>query len=376
MKLNFEKTKRIAQNTVGAGVVLATAIFPTEKALGQQVPVIDTTKTSNFDDPESYRKKYLDNMNDPSYKKRLVQEMFTGKTRKLTDSQKIELDKEFNERIERIKSVNIKLIPQNDSMALGGTYDPSKNLIETTTYSANHELSHKAEGSYGLIGNSSKEKGFTTKRAELIDSPEEMMNKFRNSKEYVNAEKVVPQIMDSLWNDIQNEYLKPNAPKFLMNKYGEGFNTDITTEEGKDFVKNLVYLNPFMVVSDINDSIFVNKHKSINKDKYDIYDLYLKKLNEEDIKTNYFNLNTEVKARINNLRMKAFEDYGYKFNKKFNINNYPKLKERADYKQLKKYLEMTDDDINELSKYIAMGDGENNYYNPNWNYGDQNNSKA
>lgn len=88
-------------------------------------------------------------------------------------------------------------------------------------------------------------------------------------------------------------------------------------------------------------------------------DKLIKTINED---TPYYNRNTEIKARINALRLEAYKKYGYDLNTNFNINNYPELLKTKGYLELKDILKMKNKDINKISKYIAINNDINNYY--------------
>lgn len=91
----------------------------------------------------------------------------------------------------------------------------------------------------------------------------------------------------------------------------------------------------------------------------------------------YLSQNTELKARLNYLRMKAIENYNFDLNKDFNVNDFDELKKDAQYIDLKEGLGLSDEQINELMKYTAdIGKNINNnegYFSPDWNYGNEDN---
>jgi hypothetical protein len=71
----------------------------------------------------------------------------------------------------------------------------------------------------------------------------------------------------------------------------------------------------------------------------------------------------EIKARINELRINAAENYGYDYNNGFNIKDYKKYYKKDpvlkhQYKDLKKYF--NDKQINDLSNYVAYNKNEIN----------------
>lgn len=114
---------------------------------------------------------------------------------------------------------------------------------------------------------------------------------------------------------------------------------------------------------------FMARQKGFEDKKNEFLDL--KKILK---KYNYMSKSTEIKARLNSLRIKAINMYGFDLNNEFDINNYEKLREDKEYEELRFNLNLTNEQINELMKYTAMNERENDtYYHPDWNYYNNNN---
>jgi len=90
----------------------------------------------------------------------------------------------------------------------------------------------------------------------------------------------------------------------------------------------------------------------------------------------YLSGKSEIKARLNSLRLKAIKMYGFDLGDDFDINNYEKLRDNKEYKDLRFNLQLTNEQINELMRYVAINENNKtnkNYYHPEWNYGDEEN---
>lgn len=118
---------------------------------------------------------------------------------------------------------------------------------------------------------------------------------------------------------------------------------------------------------DHNHNKWAVKQKGFEDKKNEF--LTLKKILE---KYNYFSNSSEIKARLNSLRLKAIAIYGFDLNNDFNINDYEKLRDDKEYKELRFILNLTNEQINELMKYTAENKkSDDTYYHPDWDYNDK-----
>ena len=125
----------------------------------------------------------------------------------------------------------------------------------------------------------------------------------------------------------------------------------------EEFKKNNVNLK---IESDYWNNFSEEEKKQAKKTLIDIFDI---------------TSNTELKARLNTLRIRAAEKNEYNFKDDFDINKYNNVKDSPQYKSLKRV--MSDEQINELMKYTADNgkktDNNGIYVNPGWNYGENDN---
>lgn len=67
----------------------------------------------------------------------------------------------------------------------------------------------------------------------------------------------------------------------------------------------------------------------------------------------YFSRRSEIKARLNSLRLKAVSLYGFDLNDNFDIKKFDKLRDDKEYLELRFNLNLTNEQINDLMKYTA-----------------------
>lgn len=216
--------------------------------------------------PEFYRNKYIKYIEHPSYKQRLAKEMYGDQ---LIDEEKQQnIDSEYNERLNQLKKVSIKIDQNLDASSETDTpeYKYNLNEIKTNTEGVFHEISHSLDT---RPDKSTNDRGFVMKTREYMPST--------NSK------------------------LIQKIGKLKLEK------SSISEEEIDKLEHKLYYL----------------KNKS------------------------------EIKARLNYLRMKAIKNYNFDLNNDFNIDDFKELKYDPQYKDLKDGLGLSDEQINELMKYTA-----------------------
>lgn len=308
--------------------------------------------------PEFYREQYIKYMEHPSYKQRLSKEMFGDN---IIDTKKQELiDKEYIERLEQIKKVPISMLQDTDPDAL---YDPShygnkngRDSVVTTRRAAPHEFSHSLDmGKHGII-----EEGFNQKLNSFLEKDTGGLESEGNN---LNIKK------DSVLSETESIMYKENHEKFIetLRKYIDDNKDNTEFKERNSF--NVIKNN----VNDLNSSYFTVQdffkffhyldQIKIMKENRDLLDNLSKeegkikefsdKIKNLESEADYLKNNSEVKARLNYLRIKAIKENGYDLNNEFNINNFDELKNDSQYKDLKDKLGLSDNQINELMKYTA-----------------------
>lgn len=73
----------------------------------------------------------------------------------------------------------------------------------------------------------------------------------------------------------------------------------------------------------------------------------------EILNSNYLSNRSEIKARLNSLRLKAIKLYGFDLNEDFDINKFEQLRNNKEYLDLRFKLNFNNEQINELMKYTA-----------------------
>jgi len=310
---------------------------------------------------EQYRAEYLKYMEHPSYKQRLGKELYGDAV--IGEEEQLNIDRNYNERLNRVKKVPIYMKDME-----GGKYIQGK--IESSPNSLSHELSHAAEGKKAIeyddfVEGTTKQVSYTDTRRQIIPTTINVKEDEYKQKEEefdIKFETIQQRQKEKLFEDYNNKILftDPNSKK----NYAETLN-DI--KEVLDGTYNAEYmLNQFYFPSNEDYKVYLNRLDELRNDdelKETIYK------HEEFIKTRqkefnsksdeyyyneYLRSNTEIKARLNSLRLKAIKKYGFDLNEEFDIKKYPELqKENSGYEQLKNRLKMSDDQINELMKYTA-----------------------
>lgn len=413
MKFNFENIKKEAKKIViGTGVVASTLgnleaqeAKPnlSEKEINKTEVVNDTlnqetreqvkqqrqlsdqqrikeiendlkiSKESNeSNDPEFYRNEYLKYMEHPSYKQRLAKEMFGDEI--IDEEKQKNINKEYKLRTKEIENVNIDISSLQNPML--SYFNPKDNSIYTGQYAAFHELSHAAETK---DGNNILEKGFDDlkNKVGVSDSIQNLDKKYQDfldnleTKEYrqncLLLNKIVRKYLIKNKNSIKNReeitlyWATPDKSKEDLYEIALEYTNDPTVnfDSYVDFLKEECIKEIYIK----NKKLIDNMRKYSNKKNILFSYIPSKK---------YFEQNTEIKARLNHLRIKAIQDYNFDINNNFNINNFKELKKDRQYLELKG-IGMTDEQINELMKYTAMNDEKGDYYNPDWNYGEEEN---
>jgi hypothetical protein len=353
MKFNFfENTgKAIKKTAIGAGII--TASLSSTEAKGQdtnKLSNIDTTEINKGQDPlkmdgESYRKNYIKYMEHPSYKQRLAKEMFGDSI--ITKEKQDLLDAEYQRRRKQIEDVGIKMIPDNDE--LDKSYYAT--FVTATPSAAYHELSHSVDTEAG--GN---ENGFTQNK--IIEKLRNKYKEFHQGKEF---------------EEYKQNYLKFSQ---ILKNYIVEHKNNITFDIPDDLRKEKSAYDYLLNYLDDNSAIIWNKLPSrllnyfSTNDREKIYKDNNELINQissfitRDNDLRYYSKPTEIKARLNSLRFRAINDYGFDLNNKLDINNFQELKKDKQYLELKEKCGLSDDQINELFDTVAINNKPETYYPP------------
>lgn len=315
---------------------------------------------------EEQRSFYLEFMRHPAYKKRLAKEMFGDK--KLDTEMEKALDEEYKLRIKRTTDVNLNYVQATEG--LGSESEPFYNKINTDPKSTYHELEHHAtvdpnhqwstvlEAKVG-----ENERGFNKKKEAIIGTTEQLRTSYtpEDAERIKNYELSIYGLMTDLWEEIEAKYTFPDSPKFYQ-KFGDDKLHLVDFEDPEQYQR----IKDQITNRDINSSLhwmadrdFVDNFTKTHKKEFDL----IKEINriygiegEYNMKAYYWGSTTEIKARVNSLRVKAAEEFGYDQNKEFHINDYPELKKEPGYINMKEILKLEDKDFDKLAKYIALLD--------------------
>lgn len=345
----FEGFKKdIKKVAVGSAVVVA-SLSPMKSTAQEnisdanldetEVNKVDTSTTSM--DPEFYRNEYIKYMEHPSYKKRLAKEMYGND---IISEEKAEVvNTEYKRRLDKIKNVTINITPDvNNKKKDQSRYHISSDSINATPYAVFHELSHEADTF------SSKEKGFEDIKNKYITDTKKTYTDFLNSEE------------SKKYN--QNCLLLTKAIEENIVKNNDSIKSEIEKREGYDVFK----LDIFKFYKDLKKED-QNKIYSNNKELIDVMENYINICGKLFSNMEYYGENTEIKARLNELRFRAINEFNFNLDDVFDINNFDELKNDSPYKDLKDKLGLSDNQINELMKYTAVNIIEDNNQNKDVN---------
>lgn len=302
---------------------------------------------NNEDFNKMMRNRYIEYIKDPLYKERLKKEMYGDKT--LNEEEMKEIDKEYEERLKQAGVVSV--LTKSNISALEGSFDRELNEIEVGVdeNAFNHEFSHAVE--------------IRSDNHQIKDDGFSRILKSFNLKE---AEDLL--LYDNMVN-IKKE-LEPKFKEYLQDLQKDSnyiYNNDLDKIFKENTVSNIINT----IEKQYRKNFIVQNIETINN----IKSAEIKYFETVDEIRRYLIQKTEIKARLNSLRMMAKQKYNYQLEDNFNINDYPLLKEDYQYKQLKQ-IDLSDEQINELMKYTAMNEKEEekgDYYNPNWNYNNEDN---
>lgn len=363
-------------------------------------------------DKEFYRNEYLKYMEHPSYKQRLAKEMYGDEN--IDEEKQKKINSEYTKRLNSVQDVPINLgdlTKYKGSDFSGGIYTNGYKDIPRGVYIdslksevLNHELSHAAENmnEEGLDKgfNEKKEKVFplngifeyyvehTTKSLMGDEKGDIKINKEKNINiNFITKIKKFKQEHLEEYNKYSNDHSKifDVIEKYYYKNSKDSEPNHVKIKEFMDLAKSnvdFISANDFTTILNLeNDFSLFAEFKKNNIDlkvESDYWNNFSEEERGQAKKTliDIFDIvsNSEIKARLNTLRIRAIENNDYNLKEDFDINKYNNIKESPQYKSLRRV--MSDDQINELIKYTVMNDenigGDKTYVHPGWNYGDQN----
>ena len=331
------------------------------------------TQKTNGDPPnvETYRKKYLDYMQHPSYKERLGREMF-GDNYNPTKHQKL-VDVEYNKRLSDVKGA--KIIPVKGLKNLG-EYNASTNEIKYKAFDQlgtdsilyvlallYHELAHATdkhgedirsgsgflaelerfniENKQPYIDISGRASTGATSLGEYNeDLKRGLLKKYLTAREYTETP-----IFDFTLEELPEYMEKVYAKDSLERRFS---NIPSKEEFNEEFNKNLLEYNR------LKDKTY--RSQAYKNTELINFDTGIGNDEKAFMKDEYYNQPTEVKARLNEIRIQAINE-GYNQDKDFDVKEWiKKIKNKSAYTELKNYGKYTDKQINELMKYVAQNE--------------------
>lgn len=314
-----------------------------EEGDGQQQPVIPVETRRKMAEDE--RQKYLAFMQHPSYKKRLLMEMYGKEANPGDAEQQKALEQEYGERTKSISEVPIK-IKKNLTSAYGYTYPGEENaggivLSGTEGMDTNpdlfqdvvrHEFGHAVNN--GIVGRGGNDKN------PVLD----IMTKNSPQGRMAMREIMEPGSSSHVfWNDGEEGRQK------AINEAKQEFSPEV--------VDNIVNIRS-AADKEISKNIF-NIILGRFKPKVDDWSEFVKILRPNIFDDVYKNP-TEAAARLGNIRRLAAEKFGHDMNEDFDVKKYaPQIEKYYEERGVRSPLKdvkqqgFSDEVINEMMKYIA-----------------------
>lgn len=326
------------------------AIYPSEKAKTEEEyhkvdGVIPLNESKNID-PEYHRSEYLKYMNDPAYKDRLAKEMYGDDI--LDETKQSAIDLEYKYRLDNIKNVQINMNKKiQDESEDPSSYNPYEKTISTTPRASLHELTHAT----AHRDDAGIQKGFIDIKNKYIpDQSSVYVNYIKGNETKIanlNDISLAKIVKEYIINNKDNIKFKVNdmtiSSNGCKNAYDFVLKQTNDTKNGLDLFQFHEYLS-----SEDQEKIYSN-----NKELLENMKEYSQKFNKIYSKFNYYSKNSEIKARLDFLRLRAVKEYNFDQKNDFDINKFLDIKNDRQYKELKEKLDLTDDQINELMKYTA-----------------------
>ncbi|MFA6251607.1 MAG: hypothetical protein WC603_03205 [Candidatus Paceibacterota bacterium] len=363
-KENIKKTIKTG-TAVGAGALLMSTTSCDKPK--EQTALEDKNKTEVSDDPEFYRQQYIKYMEHPSYKERLAKEMgdeFSARG----------VNKEYKQRLKQIKKVLIE-----KRTGRGGGFYPDSNKVVSTPKSMFHELSHSIDGriraSFFKNPDNYFEEGFEDFKNITIDRKKIFDTLFLDYRKSLSSEysEYYPEFKKD-----HAEFIKMLINYIIKNKDNIKFRPEIVNSKGEDKIFDFILnelrkngqefnLNMFWEFFRQEDIDKISKENEPLVSVLTSQQVFTNEIDKEakrmtDECMGYFFKSTEIRARLNALRIKAVNEFGFDLNNEFDINKFEKLKDEPNYIELRDILLLSDEQINELMKYTAY-----NFYPPGTN---------
>jgi len=299
---------------------------------GEQQPVIPLETRRKMAEDE--RQKYLAFMQHPSYKKRLLMEMYGKEANPESAEQQKALEQEYGLREKSISRVPIK-IKKNLTSAFGYTY-PGEENAESIALSAQGKMSTNPEQFQDVIRHEfghAVNNGIVGRGGNEMNPVLDLMKRESPPGRKAMADLMQPFPFNLYWEKGEKE---------------KAIN-DATKEFGAETVNKVINLRK---LADDDTRIF-------RKRTIDEYPEFDKILHDETFNSVYQNP-TEAAARLSNIRRLAAEKFGHDMNEDFDIKKYGPLvekyyQEKGVKSPLKDVKEQgfSDEAINEMMKYIA-----------------------
>jgi len=294
-------------------------------------------KTPFLDVVASYKK----SMASPTYKQRLARELYGDAPPNMS-----EVDKNYQKRVGLLDSLKIEKTNTNDV----GEYFPDKHSITYNPEKAKeygseesvlaHETGHALDTEL-MDAFTGKISPFTKKKVEISgDAGKDYYRDIEGKSNKLEWEGLT-KVVDQIEKDVKDGKLKVLDQK----AYNEALkNRNLRNTLGSDSI-----IGDLLKSTNFDNDYYNELEKSTGNKKLIEAEVLGGKLNF----MNYLERDTEVKAKINALRIKANLNHGYNFDEPFDIRKYPTLKGDINYKQLSDELKIPDDAINKLSEYVA-----------------------
>jgi hypothetical protein len=214
-----------------------------------------------------------------------------------------------------------------------------KHSTETSVYA--HEVGHAMDTEINDAFQM-KTSPFTKKKKEILGEPNrDFYYQYQTEYGLANSdgrEAVVAQIL----KDVKDGKLKITDSK-------ENFDYAVKNRFPGSTGSNVDVIQKILSKTNADKNYRNKLMESEGFKKIEAYENFMQHSRFQD----YLMNDTEVKAKINALRMRAHLEHGYNFDEPFNIEKYPTLKGDENYQQLNKELRIPDEAINKLSEYIA-----------------------
>lgn len=354
-------------------------VFRPQRGLVGDVPVTELKRTTPpvkekqlpvFERERDVMKRWVEH---PSYKGRLEKELY-GEGPVMVPQGNVEewervpenvreemardrINEEYAKRLSQVSTV--KPMFGDVGANTEGYYNPDSHTITMRQHSPTsrvkfdpgtfyHEFTHALDNQRGPFGVPERSP-FTEVKERIVTYPSKIQQEY-HEKYGKNYKPAVKELSESLVEDFKKGRIQ--KPDYLT---AERFENML---RGWDPFGTFLYKpdKTYGITQEYIDEVMkrpaAQKAKAIKDAEQKIYHIP---------GVNYLNLDPEIKARINGLRIQAFDKYKYDPNKPFRIQDYPELKKDRQYRHLKDGLKMSDDDINEMSKYVAKAAPQRQY---------------